>query len=56
MKGKVLCIKKIVDIFRKRKILKYARYSGYDVDGDIVVYKGSTYYVYILDNVCKRVK
>lgn len=48
--------KKIVDIFRKHTILKYARYSGCDVDGDIIVYKGSTYYVHIFDNVCVRVK
>ncbi len=48
-------INRIVDLFRKRRILKAARKCGCDVDGDVLVYKGTTYFVYCLLNYVIRI-
>lgn len=48
-------MKKLIDFFRKRKIFKAALELGCDVDGDIVVYKGVTYFVHIQLNDLRRV-
>lgn len=35
----------MIGYFKKRRILKLAEMSGCDIDGDIVYYKGKSYYV-----------
>lgn len=45
---------RLIDRFRRKKILEYAIKYGRDVDGDIVNYKGVTYYVHILEGVAFR--
>ena len=41
--------------FRKRKILRYACKTGCDLDGDIVTYKGTKYYVHVCYERVKEV-
>lgn len=41
---------------KKRMILKRARLIGCDIDGDIIYYKGKTYYVYLYTNTVKQIK
>lgn len=41
---------------KKRIILKRARLSGCDVDGDIIYYKGKAYYVCLYTNMVKQIK
>lgn len=48
-------IMKIIDAYRKPKIFKLAAKLGCDLDGDIIIYKGITYYFHIFNNVLKRV-
>lgn len=38
----------------KLKIMEYAREKGYDIDGDIVIYKGKIYYVNCSTHVVKE--
>jgi len=47
---------KLIDQIRKKKIFKAAIACGCDVDGDILVYKGVTYFVHIQLNDIRRVQ
>ena len=49
-------IKKLKFWFTKRKILKIARKSGCDVDGDILNYNGKQYLVAEFIGLVKEVK
>lgn len=49
-------IEKIIDHFRKPMIFKHAEKSGCDIDGDIIVYRGTKYYIHILAGILKRVE
>lgn len=49
-------INRIVDLFRKRRILKAAKECGCDTDGDLLVYKGTYYIVFILARVIFRAR
>ena len=49
-------IQKIIDLFRKRKIFKLCKFFGTNWDGDIIDYKGATYYVDISRNILFRIK
>lgn len=44
----------IIDSIRKPKILEKALENGCDVDGDIVIYKGVVYFVYIYTGYIRR--
>lgn len=46
---------KIVDWYRKRKIFDHVMELGIDVDGDIITYKGTRYFVHVLDGRFNRV-
>lgn len=46
-----ISMKKIYNPFKKKKIIKYAKNYGCNLDGDIVPYKGSLYYVVIVKNL-----
>ena len=46
----------VVDIFRKRKIMKLATKDGWiNLDGDVITYKGTKYIVNVLGNYIARV-
>lgn len=47
-------INRIVDLFRKKKILKATITCGCDLDGDLLVYKGTTYWVNWLNGIVMR--
>lgn len=49
-------INRIVDLFRKRRILKAAVKCGCDVDGDMLVYKNTYYIVDCVHNYVSRCK
>lgn len=42
--------------FKKRKILKSAEISGIDNDGDMIIVKGTLYYVELCSNYIKPVR
>lgn len=46
---------KIIDLLRKRRIIKYAKHLGCDADGDILTYKGTKYFVYLFRGMVKKV-
>ena len=48
-------LSKIIDKFRRKKIIDYAIAKGCDHDGDIVVYKGVSYIVYLVEGLVCRV-
>lgn len=48
-------LEKIIDCFRKPMIFKRAQKAGCDIDGDIVTYHGTRYYVNILADIVRRV-
>lgn len=47
--------KKLVDWYRKRIVFKHACWFGIDVDGDVLYYKGTPYYINIFRNEFYRV-
>ena len=49
-------INRMVDLFRKRRILKAAVKCGCDVDGDMLVYKNTYYIVDCVHNYVVRCK
>lgn len=49
-------LEKIIDCFRKPRIFKLAQKSGYDIDWDVIAYKGTKYVIHILSNTLVRVK
>ncbi|MCC2832094.1 hypothetical protein [[Clostridium] innocuum] len=46
---------KLIDLFRKARIFKFAELIGCDRDGDVITYKGTTYYINIFYNKLVRV-
>lgn len=49
-------MKRLIDFFRKKRILEAAKELGCDVDGDLIRYKGINYYVDIQHEQVKRVR
>ena len=45
----------VTDKIRKKRILEIAMEYAQNLDGDVVVYNDTVYYVHIMDNYVKRI-